>query len=296
MTRAVCVVHRVSLPWPLFAAAIALVGSVRCASGRDGMSGGGPDRSPPQASARDAGTTGSACEGGFLGEASDASVTPLHGSATVEFGVSGRNEILMLETTLTVPGKSPANGTSFIWPGLQPQPAVAPVGGGVLQTVLTWGATCAPHAPSDPYESWWLSAEYVNPGAAAGPYAGCRGGEGASVDEGDALDVVMRRDGTRWVEEVVDRDNGRTATFDIDLAGQPQRRALFVIEQRDGASALNAVFSATRITFAEPSPAACQPAARGAHDAFSVPRVSPDGRTCCIERIALSSDGADRDD
>jgi hypothetical protein len=230
--------------------------------------------------------------GGPFGEASDGSVTPVQGTATVQLQVSGDNEIRSLETTLTVPAKPNRAGTVFVWPGLQPTSGLAPVGDGVLQAVLTWGPTCAPRAPASPYESWWISGEYVNPGADVATYGGCRGGDGALVGVGDVLVVTLRRDGTTWSERIVDASDGRATTFTIDLAGQPQRRALFAIEERDGASPTSAVFSDTRVTFDAPEPGACQPAARGARDAFSVPHASADGRRCCIARIALVSDGA----
>jgi len=232
------------------------------------------------------------CDSGPFGEASDARVTPVHGVATLELGVGDGNEITALETTLAVPVMPSPIGTSFIWPGLQPSPSAGGPGAGVLQTVLTFGPTCAPHAPADPYASWWVSPEYVNPDVDAGRNPGCQGGEGIAVAEGVALHLVIRKRGSAWTESINDQGTGRTESFDFDLGGQTQRRALFAIERRDGASPTSAVFTETRITFAQPEPAACQPAARGVRDTFSVPRASVDGRTCCIDRVELVGDDA----
>jgi hypothetical protein len=233
------------------------------------------------------------CDGGAFGEASDGTRTPVFGAATVELDVSAQNEILELETTLRVPRRPSPMGTFFVWPGLQPLPggrAYQPVGNGVLQTVLTWGATCAPGAPEDPYAGWWISAEYVNVNSAVDALAGCSGGDGVLVDEDDTLHIVMKRDGTGFAEHVVNERSGAASDHDVDLREQAQGRALFAIERRDTNAALGAVFTATRITFASPEPAACQPAARGAGDSFSVPYASRDGTTCCIDRITLATD------
>ncbi|HEX4338414.1 MAG TPA: hypothetical protein VH062_21055 [Polyangiaceae bacterium] len=274
---------------------VAILVNAGCTSAADAFSSDVHDGATPLGvmSFLDAGSGAATdCDRGTFGVASDASVTPLHGSATVELDVSSANEIIRLETTLGVPGEPSPRGTSFVWPGLQPLGAGPPIGDGVLQTVLTWGATCAPEAPLDPYASWWVSPEYVNPGLDAGPLAGCRGGGGQSVGAGEALHVVLERGGTTWSERVTDQQSGRSSIFAVDLGGQPQRRALFAIEQRDGATPLVASFGETRITFLGPEPVACQPAARGERDVFSVPRSSRDGRTCCIDRIELTAAGA----
>jgi len=233
------------------------------------------------------------CDGGAFGESSEGTRTRVAGAATVELDVSPANEILALETTLRVPRRPSPLGTFFVWPGLQPLSggrAYEPVGNGVLQTVLTWGATCAPGAPSDPYARWWISAEYVNVDGAVDSLAGCSGGEGALVDEDDTLHIVMKREGARFTERVVDEQSGSVAEYAVDLRGQAQSRALFAIERRDTAASMSAVFTGTRITFANPEPAGCQPAARGSGDSFSVPYASKDGTTCCIDRITLAID------
>src|SRR5262249_3603543 len=128
------------------------------------------------------------CAGGWVGVASDrGSTTPVRAYGGVQFTLSTKNRILGLETTLTVPPKPPASGTLFLWPGLQPLPGSAnftPINNGVLQSVLTWGKTCAPNAPLDPYASWWISAQYVNTFGIEPGYTGCQGGEGIDVAVG----------------------------------------------------------------------------------------------------------------
>ncbi|CAF1468595.1 unnamed protein product [Adineta steineri] len=67
------------------------------------------------------------------------------------------NEFIYASVDLVVPLKTPQVNNEtllFIWPGLQPPgPDFGPIGGGVLQPVLTYGeGSCAPNQNSiDPY-------------------------------------------------------------------------------------------------------------------------------------------------
>ena len=72
------------------------------------------------------------------------------------------NEFVDLRTTLTVPAPPPATGTLFLWPGLDPAPGgrnFLPIDNGVLQPVLTWGASCAPGQQPIQYSTWWISGQ-----------------------------------------------------------------------------------------------------------------------------------------
>ena len=254
-----------------------------------------PDASTPD----DAGA--SPCEPGGSGRASDddaGSTTATSGYGDVNINVASSNQIVFFQTTLTVPVEPPGGlGTLFLWPGLQPDGAnFDTLNNGVLQPVLTWGGTCAPMAPSDPYASWWVSGQYVNtyiqpssPNYAA--YNGCHGGPGMDVQTGDALLMTMQLDGMNWVQTVADSRSGQQVSYTLDMLGQAQTWAEFVIEPYSRPPTADVVFTSTTVTFASPERSACQPTSRGEDDYFAQPLSSADGRTCCVSRIVLRGQG-----
>lgn len=160
-----------------------------------------------------------------------------------------------------------------------------------MQPVLTWGGTCAPGAPND-YTSWWISGQYVtNPSNIPG-HSGCNGGPGMDVKVGDLLDIAMTLSGTVWTQVITDRQSGKTVSYPIDMLGQAQNWALFQIEVPDGREPVSdVVFTSTKITFAAPDAAACQPSARGTNDYFSAPQLSSDEMSCCVSKIILRGQG-----
>ncbi len=276
-------------------------GSSSGAAGTDAAEDSG-DEPNADAGARDASPAvdsgASPCAGGTMGAASDATggttKTPVSGYGSVQFMASTKTVVVKLETTLTVPPKPPASGTLFLWPGLEPlqqSKNYQPIGTGVLQPVLTWGGTCAPTAPNT-YDSWWISAQYVNTYGSDPGYTGCLGGQGIDVGVGDALHITMTLDGTTWKQVVVDQQSGQMATYDIDMLGQAQDWAIFTIEQPTSVKPVSdVVFTSTTLTFADADPAACQPSVRGSTDYFASPQTSVDGRQCCVSRIILRSQG-----
>ncbi|WP_437835581.1 hypothetical protein [Sorangium sp. So ce1153] len=249
------------------------------------------------------GTGGDAdpCAGGTVGAASDsaASDTHVNGFGFVELDVSTQNQIIALETTLTVPPSPPASGTLFLWPGLQPSPGghnYDVLDNGVLQPVLTWGPTCAPTSPVDPYASWWVSAQYVNTFIIpASPfydtYSGCRGGQGMDVAVATQLKISMSLSGTTWNQIVTDAQTGASVSFSLDMLEQAQHRALFVIEDYARPPVSDVVFTSTILKFASPEADACQAQWRGESDYFAAPVASRDGLHCCISRIILRAEG-----
>ena len=111
----------------------------------------------------------SVCVGGTTGMDSDsAPADPLTVSrefAAVKYLAAKPIEILDFRMTMQVPATPSSMQTLFIWPGLQSRSGVsdpANIGNGVLQPVLTWGGSCAPKAPQQVYDSWWISGMYVN--------------------------------------------------------------------------------------------------------------------------------------
>jgi hypothetical protein len=242
-----------------------------------------------------AGSTGDPCAGGMELPASDkGSTTSARGYGGVQFTVSTQTEITSLETTLTVPAKPPAGGTLFLWPGLEPLQSSKnynPIGTGVLQPVLTWGLTCAPNAPNN-YDSWWISAQYVNTLANSPGHTGCMGGQGMAVAVDDDLHIVMSLAGKVWSQVVTDQANGKSVSYDIDMAGQAQNWVIFSIEGPNGKKPVSdVVFKSTVITTAARDSKFCTPSVRGTTDFFSAPMASTDGTKCCVSKIILRAQG-----
>jgi hypothetical protein len=209
------------------------------------------------------------------------------------------NQIVEFTTTMVVPETPPASGTLFLWPGMQPLRGAAnfsALDNGVLQPVLTWGPTCAPNSPAQKYKSWWISGEYVNtnissssPNYAA--YHDCHGGPGMNVSVGDTLDMRFALNGTDWTQTVTNRRNAQSVSFTIDMLGQAQGSAEWVIEEVEAKPVSDVIFTSSVVTFASPAKSSCLPAQRGATDYFTAPRVSADGLRCCIDKITLRSQG-----
>ncbi len=271
-------------------------GAGASAGGTGGTSGAGVGGSAGSSGAGGAaGRSGSAGGGGSGGGAAGSTTnddylkTPRAGYGFVDIAVSSTNQILSLSTTLAVPAQPKQNtGTLFLWPGLQPGGAnYEPIDNGVLQPVLTWGPTCAPNSPKDAYASWWVSAQYVNTFGKYAGYTGCAGGDGMNVQTGDALQMVMTLSGSVWQQTVTNTNAQHSVSYDIDMLGQAQNSAEFVIEMYTEPPVADVVFTATTVTFEHAEPASCQPNSRGMNDFFTNPRASADGKQCSIDRIVL---------
>jgi hypothetical protein len=245
----------------------------------------------------DAGRT-SICAGGMVGKDSDNTDTPpstlRREFAVVRYGTPAPNEILDLKTTLRVPKPPTSNQTLFIWPGLQSRNSDDPgrIGNGVLQPVLTWGGSCAPEQPSNTYDNWWISGMYVNVTTSAAGPTGCAGGDYLVGDLDDLIDIDMRIDGTDWIQTMTSQGTMETVDFTIDLKGQVQNVAMWIIEVPDGSSvrpADDVIFSDSVLTFSSPV-SDCQPTQAGAADYFTAPVLSADGLHCCYDTIILRAD------
>jgi hypothetical protein len=265
-------------------------------TGDGGAAGDSGDDASRADSAIDSGnpSLASVCAGGKVGQ--DSSNTTASGAyGDIEYTLSTQNEFVELQTTLAVPGAPPPSGTVFLWPGLQWLRGKDPanIGNGVLQSVLTWGSTCAPGAPND-FSSWWISAQYVNLYSPAQGHSGCLGGSGMDVKVADALDITMTLSGTVWTQVVVDKQTSHSVNYSIDMLGQVQDWAIFTIEQPTGggnvAPAGDVVFTQTVLTFASPV-TSCQPSTRGVNDYFSAPEISSDGLHCCFSKLILRAQG-----
>jgi hypothetical protein len=212
------------------------------------------------------------------------------GSGMVEYDIKAPNAFTGLRTTLTVPAEPEPSGQIFIWPGLQPTPSgpnLQPIGNGALLSVLTWGPSCAPDAPAT-YSSWWIAPMYSNISSSDPQYSGCHVGKVALAEPKQLFDVDIHLEGPKWVQKVVNRETMQVSEFGLDLKGQVQGRAFFDIElQTNNKPTEDIVFTNTVLSMDMSDPNACQPVVRGMNDFASKPRVSADGKHCCIDRIVL---------
>jgi len=272
-------------------------GTGSASSGSGGSGTGGTGGSSSSSGGSGGTMSSSSSSGGMMDPCAGGTPDPLpsassvSGHGFVELDTTPDNPILALTTTLVVPPKPPASGTLFLWPGLQPLPGGAhylPIDNGVLQPVLTWGPTCAPHAPSSsPYADWWVSAQYVNTVGQANGFTGCQGGPGMTAPVGDTLTMTMTAKGTIWTQSVTSLTTGASVSFDFDLQGQSQNRALFLIEAYSSEPTGPVQFGETVVTFTSPAPSSCHVLQRGMTDVVSTPVASVDGTRCCIPSITL---------
>jgi hypothetical protein len=212
------------------------------------------------------------------------------GSGLIEYDVSSSNVFIGLRTTLAVPAEAAPNGQIFIWPGIQPTPNamnLQPIGNGALMSVLTWGPSCVADAPAS-YSTWWIAPLYSNVSSSDPQFAGCHTGKVTLADPKQLLDIDIHLDGMKWVQKVVNRNTLEASDFSIDLKGQTQGRVFFAIElQTTNKPTEDIIFTNTVLSMDMSDPNACQPVLRGANDFASRPRVSADGKHCCIDRIVL---------
>lgn len=240
------------------------------------------------------------CAGGTVGMDSD-QVDEIRGLdvgrefAGVKMLVRTPNQVLSFKSTLVVPETPTARQTLFIWPGLQSRDGASDpgrVGNGVLQPVLTWGSSCAPERPQDPYEGWWMSGMYVNVTTGAAGPTGCAGGDYLSTSLGDWLEIDMFLKDDQWVQTIKNVQMNKTVEFTIDLEGQVQNETMWIVEVPSGSSvrpAEDTVFVQNVMTFAQPV-TSCQPDRKGSTDYFSAPTLSTDGLHCCWDKIILKAE------
>jgi hypothetical protein len=230
--------------------------------------------------------------GGTAGLGPEATGGRVSGYGTVMFQVNSRNQMVRLQTTMFVPPKPPPSGTLFLWPGLQPNGAnFEPIDNGVLQPVLTWGPSCSPGNQPRAYSTWWISGQYVNTFGNEPGYTDCNGGTIMSVDVGDTLTIHMALAGTDWTQTVTDEQTAEEVTYTIDMRGQAQNIAYFVIEEYSSTPVSEVIFTDTTITFGSADAADCKLTMRGKTDYVSVPVPSTDGLTCSIADIILRAEG-----
>jgi hypothetical protein len=239
------------------------------------------------------------CAGGQVGMDSDTAQTPgldiSREYAGLKYLARSPNQILSFKTTIQVPKPPTARQTLFIWPGLQSRDGAADpgrVGNGVLQPVLTWGGSCAPELPPDPYAGWWIAGMYVNVTTGAAGPTGCAGGDYLTTELGDLLEIDMFLKDNKWVQTIKNVRMDKTVDFTIDLEGQVQNEAMWLIEVPDGSSIRpvdDTIWTQNVLTFSDPV-TSCQPRAVGAADYFSAPILSPDGLHCCWDKIIMRAD------
>ena len=208
---------------------------------------------------------------------------------SVRFSVSSNNEVVRLRTKFRVPAKPPASGTLFIWPGLQPHGrSFLPIDNGVLQSVLTWGPSCAPgNKPAD-YSDWWISAQYVNCFGHYKGYTDCHGGPVIKVEPGQLLDMDFWLEGSVWKQTVLNESTGEIVGFSIDMLGQAQNEIIFELESWNAPSIKGVEFLDTEFNLRSPEKAACNSSNLQDADFASKPQSNDQGTACKIEKIVLS--------
>jgi hypothetical protein len=176
-----------------------------------------------------------------------------------DFYIAPPNQLIGLQTTLTVPPAPPVptnNGAAiFLWPGLGPATNSAnfnPINDGVLQPVLSWGNSCAPTPQPAAFSSWWISGQYVNTFGADPGYTGCFSGDSLIVNPGDALLINMTLDSSTgiWLQTVMDANTNHSISFSINMQSQGQNWAYFAMELWYGATITTPVaFTNTTLSF-----------------------------------------------
>jgi hypothetical protein len=216
------------------------------------------------------------------------------GPGLIEYDLDAPNVFTGLRTTLAVPAEPAPSGQIFVWSGIQPTPNGAnfqPIGNGALLPVLTWGSSCSSDAPAG-YSSWWIAAMYSNISSSDPQYAGCHAGKAVLAKPQQFLDIDIHVEGTKWIEKVVNRDTMEVSELSLDMKGQAQGRTFFDIElPTNNKPTEDLVYTNTVLSMDMADPNACQPVARGMNDFASKPRVSADGKHCCIDRIVLRASG-----
>jgi hypothetical protein len=232
------------------------------------------------------------CAGGKVGMDSAASTLPAldirREYAGVKYLARTPNQILSFKSTLQVPKPPAQKQTLFIWPGLQSRDGAADpgrIGNGVLQPVLTWGPSCNPKAPPNPYDmGWWIAGMYVK--------TGCQGGDYLTTQLGDLLEIDMFLQDNKWVQTIRNVRMDKTVDFTVDLKGQVQNEAMWLIEVPDGSTVKpsdDTIWTQNVLTFSQPV-TSCQPRAVGPADYFSAPILSKDGLHCCWDKMILKAD------
>jgi hypothetical protein len=214
----------------------------------------------------------------------------VNGAGLIEYDVKASNVFTGLRTTLVVPATPEPNGPVFVWPGIQPAPSgpsFEPIGNGALMSVLSWGTACAAEAPGSD-GSWWVASMYSNLSSADPQYSGCHSGKVALVEPTQLVDIDIHLEGATWIQKMVNRSTGEASELSLDLHGQEQGRAFFAIApQTANKPTEDIVFTHSVLAMEVADPDACAPVMRGTNDFASKPRVSADGKHCCIDRIVL---------
>jgi hypothetical protein len=219
------------------------------------------------------------------------------GDGNVRLDAAPGNRIISLTTKLKVPPEPAKIGTLFLWPGLQPDPQgthFLPIDNGVLQSVLTWGRSCAAESEQPaPYQSWWISAQYVNTCGKYANYMGCSSGHIMLVKRGDVLSIKMDLAGSKWMQTVVNLRTGQSVGFPKDMPNQAQSYAWFSIEPHDGASIADDItFVETTMELDKAGEGNCHLGQHGSDDFISTQVVKDGGKSCYIEKIVLKLRGS----
>ena len=217
-----------------------------------------------------------------------------------DFYIAPPNQLVGLQTTLTVPPAPPVPTTNsaaiFLWPGLGPATISTnfnPINDGVLQPVLSWGNSCAPTPQPAAFSSWWISAQYVNTFGSDPGYTGCFSGDSLLVNPGDALLINMLLDSSTgiWLQTITDANTNQSASFSINMQSQGQNWAYFAMEFWYGATMSTPVtFTNTTLTFQSADSQNWCSNSQGANSNFTFTPPSPQTSStqCFINSIVIT--------
>jgi hypothetical protein len=155
------------------------------------------------------------------------------------------------------PNITPGKFTVFIWPGLQPngeqRSCFSPIILGVLQPVLTYGNSCAPHKPQN-VEQWWISGQYVNTNLdcdhvpndfapVCDDFVHCHGGDFLTLNPGQEINtsMVYEPSDNSWLQTI--KSGGDTRTYDIALDYCSENSEPTTPVTRDPQAQTNAILS-----------------------------------------------------
>jgi hypothetical protein len=216
-----------------------------------------------------------------------------------DFYIAPPNQLVGLQTTLTVPPAPPVpttNGAAiFLWPGVGPATGSVnfnPINDGVLQPVLSWGPSCAPTPQPAAFSSWWISAQYVNTFGSDPGYTGCFSGDSLLVNPGDALLINMVLDSSTgiWLQTITDANTNQSASFSINMQAQGQNWAYFAMEFWYGTTMSTPVtFSNTTLTFQSADSQNWCSSSQGANSnfTFTLPVLQNASTQCFINSVVI---------
>ena len=219
--------------------------------------------------------------------------TYVTGYGSTQYFTDPTNSFTAVAMDMIVPPEPTATSSLFLTAALQPVAQSAsfqPIGSGVLESVLSWGGSCAQTVQPTNYSTWWVSGQYIGNGNDLN-HSGCLSGDALSVNVGDTLHIAMQLTGTVWLQTISDVNTGKSVTYSIDMLGQAQTELSLNVIRYNVAPAGDTVFENVQFTAAHPDAGFCVPSTMGVTDAASTGVLSSDSLTCKVAKLVLRAQG-----